>query len=431
MLGQIVSVFDEDGLHRPIGLDWDPSRDQLIVTFEGLVSRTPFVARSDALLARLRETTGSPGGHRVCQRRNRSIYLLQCRPQSFSLDATAAAIPHDISPDKVLFTANRYVSNGRVPDITHLVYVDPERYYELATLDELRAVGRAVGRLNKLLPKRQFILMGPGRWGSRGDIKLGVSVTYSDINNTAALIELAARRGNYVPDLSFGTHFFQDLVESGIRYLPLYPGSDGVVFDESFFRRSTNILGDLAPEYAYLADTVRVIDVPRSSGGLVLRLMMNADLDEAVGYLGPPSPAVEPISGRRRDIEQIPEEHWRWRLRMAERVAAEIDPPRFGVRAVYVIGSTKNASAGPASDIDLLIHVDGDPDRRRALETWLEGWSLCLGEMNYLRTGSRLPGLLDVHLVDDREAADRSGYAAKIGAVTDAARLLPLGRPVS
>ena len=79
--------------------------------------------------------------------------------------------------------------------------------------------------------------MGPGRWGSRGDIKLGVSVTYSDINNTAVLMEIAAKRGNYVPDLSFGTHFFQDLVEAGIRYLPLFPGERGEVFNELFLRR--------------------------------------------------------------------------------------------------------------------------------------------------------------------------------------------------
>ena len=71
-----------------------------------------------------------------------------------------------------------------------------------------------MGALNKLLPKRQFILMGPGRWGSRGDVRLGVSVTYADINNTAVLVEMARQRGNYLPDLSFGTHFFQDLVES-------------------------------------------------------------------------------------------------------------------------------------------------------------------------------------------------------------------------
>ena len=111
----------------------------------------------------------------------------------------------------------------------------------------MRDVGRAVGRLNKLLPKRQFILVGPGRWGSRGDIKLGVPVTYSDINNTAMLIEVARQRGNYLPELSFGTHFFQDLVEASIRYLPLYPDDPTTVFNELFFRRSRNVLQELLP----------------------------------------------------------------------------------------------------------------------------------------------------------------------------------------
>ena len=135
---------------------------------------------------------------------------------------------------------------------------------ELGELDDLRDVGRAVGRLNKMLSKRQFVLMGPGRWGSRGDIKLGVSVTYSDINNTAALIEIARKRGQYVPDLSFGTHFFQDLVEASIRYLPLYPDEPDVIFNEAFLGEARNILADLLPEYARLQHVVRVIDVPKS-----------------------------------------------------------------------------------------------------------------------------------------------------------------------
>ena len=125
------------------------------------------------------------------------------------------------------FEAKRFVSNGRVPDLTHVVYVDPEGYGALPDAASLRRVGQAVGRMNKMLPKRQFILMGPGRWGSRGDLRLGVPVRYSDIHNSAALIEIARKRGGYVPDLSFGTHFFQDLVEASIRYLPALPGRSG------------------------------------------------------------------------------------------------------------------------------------------------------------------------------------------------------------
>ena len=192
----------------------------------------------------------------------------------------------------MLFSARRHVSNGRVGDISHVVYVDPEAYARV-DVERIRELGRAVGRLNRLLPKRQFALMGPGRWGSRGDIKLGVRVTYSDINNTSLLIEVAERRGNYVPDVSFGTHFFQDLVEAGIRYLPLFPGEPDVVFNAQVLHDAPNALVELLPEYAPLASAVRVIDVPHATGGMVLRVLMNADTEQALGMLAPP---LDPIA---------------------------------------------------------------------------------------------------------------------------------------
>ena len=223
----------------------------------------------------------------------------------------------------------------------------------------MRYMGRAVGRLNKLLPKRQFILIGPGRWGSRGDIKLGVPVTYSDINNSAMLIEVARQSGNYLPDLSFGTHFFQDLVEASIRYLPLYPDDSTTVFNEAFFHQSTNVLEQLLPEFAYLADTLRVIDVPKETGGLILRIPMNAELDRAIAYLPPPQKQDNIGESEAETIDRTGEEHWRWRYRMAQRIAAHLEPQQFGVKAFYLIGSTKNSTAGPKSDIDLLLHFVG------------------------------------------------------------------------
>ena len=113
-------------------------------------------------------------------------------------------------------------------------------------------------------------------------------------------------------------------------------------------------------------------------------------------------------------------------MRFAERIAADLDPARFGVKGLYVFGSTKNAVAGPGSDIDLLVHFAGTEEQRGALKLWLEGWSRCLSEVNYLRTGYRSAGLLDVHLVSDEEIEKRSGLASKIGAITDPARPLPL-----
>ena len=151
---------------------------------------------------------------------------------------------------------------------------------------------------------------------------------------------------------------------------------------------------------------------------------MNAELEEAIGMLTRPDeerdlPMTTPveIEGRERS-----ETFWRWRMHMAD---------LFGVVALYIIGSTKNANAGPSSDIDFIVHVRGTEEQRLDLDVWLEGWSLCLGEMNYLRTGYKTGGLLDVHYVTDEDIEKGSSFAAKINAVTDPALELPLAKKTS
>ena len=430
---QIVSVRDESGVHRPAAFGWDPIATPPVVTFEGLLRDTPFLAQMRALLRVLRERLGTAVDIEfACD--GQDFYLLQCRPQSSSAEVAPTPVPHDVPPERVVFATNRYVSNGRVPDLAYIVYVDPDGYLELPTLAELTDVGRAVGRLNKLLPRRQFVLIGPGRWGSRGDIKLGVRVTYSDLNNTAMLMEVAARRGSYVPELSFGTHFFQDLVESEIRYLPIFPGEPHVVFNAAFLRTAPNLLRDLVPEYAHLASALRVIDVRAATGGCILRVFMNAETEEALGMLTDQPGGYVPAQRNLIMAEQAAppsppqEEPWRWRLSMAERVAADTDPERFGVKAMYVFGSTKNGTARPDSDIDLLVHADPSPEQRIALEYWLEGWSACLAEINYLRTGHRREGMLTVRIVTSADVEAQSGYAKKIAAAKDPARPLKIGK---
>ena len=138
---------------------------------------------------------------------------------------------------------------------------------------------------NKALPRRKFLLMGPGRWGSRGDIRLGVPVTYSDICHTTVLVEIARQKGTYLPDVSFGTHFFNDLVESGIQYLPLYPDDPGAIFNEEWLHGSTNVLETVVPECADLADVVRVIDVKQTAPGRALRLVMDGEQQEALCFV--------------------------------------------------------------------------------------------------------------------------------------------------
>ncbi len=424
-LAQLVSIVEGDLIRRPAAGVSRVDPDQVVFTFDGLTRSTGFITQMKALIRLLRDALDVPVDLEFASD-GKDLYLVQCRAQSYAHDAVPVAIPKDLPADQVLFSADRYVSNGRVGDITHVVYVDPDAYAALGSAERMKEVGRAVSRLNEVLPKRQFILMGPGRWGSRGDIRLGVPITYSDINNTAVLVEVARKRGNYVPDLSFGTHFFQDLVESSIRYLPLYPDDEGVVFNEAFFHSSRNLLRDLLPDFADLEEVVRVIDVPAVADGRVLRILMNAEVEQAVGILAPAGPAAETDRGTLGPAAPTGEEHWRWRLLMAQRIALEMDPWRFGVRALYVFGSTKNATAGPGSDIDLILHFAGTPEQEHTLKLWLEGWSLCLAELNFLRTGYRSEGLLDVQYVTDDDVARQTSFASKIGAVTDAARPLAL-----
>lgn len=285
---KMVSVIAQDYLEQPRALRINFEKDDLVVTFEGLFSKTEFLKQIHTILNELQDKFQHPVDIEFAHD-GTDFYLLQCRSQSFLEDSNPAFIPRETSKEQVIFSANRHITNGTVADITHIVYVDPQQYGDLSDYQDLLDVGRAVGKLNKILPKRQFILMGPGRWGSRGDRKLGVKVTYSDINNASMLIEIAHKRGDYMPDPSFGTHFFQDLVEASIRYLPLYPDDSDVDFNDGFLTTSQNNLPKLIPEFAHLSGVIKVIDVFTATDGLVLQVYMNADTEEAIAILAEPT----------------------------------------------------------------------------------------------------------------------------------------------
>ncbi len=404
LVEKVFSVLRAGNLVRVPRLMMDPAHDDLVADMRALLDGTDFVPRIHALLRTLEMYLQSPVDIEFAHD-GKDFYLLQCRPQAMSGDTVPSLIPHDPSPDDVLFTANRFVSNGLVPDITHVVFVAPDAYAALPDVETMRSVGRVVGALNQLLPKRSFILVGPGRWGSRGDIKLGVSVTYADINNTAMLVEVARRKGDYVPDLSFGTHFFQDLVEAGIRYLPLYPDDPGVVFQESFLMAAPNRLAALLPDHAALEGCVRVIDVPAATHGRVLRVYQNADLDHAVAVLEEPGDRRNVAGGRGANTGAgSPMRHARWRRLVAEELARGLDPAASGVGAVYLRGSVAEGKAGPESDIDLVVRFNGSDEQRLRLETWLDGWNRAVVAMNQQNTGVRVERLLDAVIVDSDDA---------------------------
>ena len=283
-LERIISIYADGGLRKPLAGMTHTALDQSVVTFAGLLDDTDFLRQVREMLRLLQEGLGSPVDVEFAHD-GKDLYILQCRPQTSGADDRQVSVPAGIPAARKIFSANRYVTNAQISGTRYVVYVDPIEYGQLHTWNDMVAVGEIVCRLNALLPRRAFILVGPGRWGSRGDITLGVRVTYADISNTQMIVEVARKRGNYVPDLSFGTHFFQDLVEAKIRYLALYPDEDGVVFNEEFFLRSPNSLVSLLPEYGYLEHVVRVIEVAQVAEGCELQVMMDGERDEALAFL--------------------------------------------------------------------------------------------------------------------------------------------------
>ncbi len=418
----VASIFKEDLVTIANPYTSNFSKDEFVVTFEGLFKNTPLLAKMKTVLDVLQENLGHPVDIEFASD-GENVYLLQCRPQSRNLDNAPVALPADIPHSDTIFTARKYVSNGKITGIKTVIFVDPAEYANLSKHEDYIRVSNAVSELNRTLPRRSFILMGPGRWGSRGDIKLGVPVTYSDINNTAMLIEVAAKESRHQPELSFGTHFFQDLVEENIKYLPLYPDDDDVVFKRAFFNNSRNSLPGILPDYADLAHVIKVIQVEEEFYGKNLFVLMNADLEKAMAFLDKPvdeTEAAETPGG----VDLAPEtstDGWQWRYYMAEKIALKLDMEAYNVKGIYLIGSTCTGTAKLCSDIDLLIHLNATPEQQEELDAWLHGWSLALAEMNYLKTGYETDGLLDIHYVTDQDIKDNTSYAIKINSPYDPA----------
>jgi hypothetical protein len=164
------------------------------------------------------------------------------------------------------------------------VYVDPHAYDRIPNPELRIELGQVVSRINQKLAKKSYILMGPGRWGT-SNIQLGVKVTYADIYNTAMLVEVAYfGEGGTRPEISYGTHFFQDLVEANIYPLPLYPDDPTTIYNEAFFTDAPNHLSVLFPEDARFEPYIKLIDIPAAANGRTLTIIMNSEEERAIAY---------------------------------------------------------------------------------------------------------------------------------------------------
>ncbi len=276
-----VSVKDEGSLRAPLSRLQELPSDQLVLTFENLLARTPFVPLVKKVLAAVQAAYGHPVDMEFAWDDGK-LYILQCRSLSTRREIERVAVPLSTPAEDRLFVSRTGLCSALVGRIEYVVYVDPRAYDRLASASEKRRIGWAVGRLNRRLLGKVYALMGPGRWGSN-DLNLGVPVGYADINNTRLLVEIAFARDGYTPEVSYGTHFFQDLVESDIAYLPVLPDAEGSELNERFFLGSPNALADLDRELAPLAGVVHVVHVPAVRSGRLLHVYLDGEAQVGMG----------------------------------------------------------------------------------------------------------------------------------------------------
>ncbi len=265
---------------------------KLVVTFDGLLRKTPFAKRIKSLLTTLEKHYGSPVDTEFTAeivnpseaKPDVRITLLQCRPQSHLNDAMEVSLPAKLDLADVIFSTRRMVPRGAVTGIRWVLFVPPEGYFALTSTADRTRLERAIGNLNAALKEEIFICVGPGRWGTSTP-DLGVGVDYGDVYCTRALVELTGK--GVGPDLepSFGTHFFQDLVESNIYPLNVNLDDHDAVFNRGFFYKTPNHLADFIHADEALLDSLRLIKVDDFSSGCTLSLVMNDETGKAVAFL--------------------------------------------------------------------------------------------------------------------------------------------------
>lgn len=195
------------------------------------------------------------------------INVVQCRPLQTKGAETEVSIPRNTPDEKTFFRTDGNFMGGNISQpLKWVIWVEPSTYTKLP-LNEKHEIARLVGRLNKRIADKidsPTLLLGPGRWGTSTPA-MGVPISFSEISNFSAIGEVAFTSGNLMPELSFGSHFFQDLVEAEIFYLALFPENKNCFLNKKWLEQQPNALEGLVPASSRFKNVVKIFRVPEKN----------------------------------------------------------------------------------------------------------------------------------------------------------------------
>ncbi len=272
--------------------------DRYIITFEALLRDSRFIRLVRNSLLRLEHVYKLPVDVEFTVRMQPGISgpayhltILQCHPLSQRATSAEVAMPTDLPPSEVLFSTHALVPDGKVDNIQTILFVDPKAYANVSA-ETAQRVAQAIGQLNVQLQDSNFVLMGPGHWGSSNP-RHGVPVSYGDIFATRVLIEMDSHALSPAPELAYGTYFLKDLVEADIYLLTLNTADDKSDIAWRFLHEQPNLLTEMLPNSAEIASILRVIDVTHDDPERRLSIWMNGRDNLALGFFRAHQPELE------------------------------------------------------------------------------------------------------------------------------------------
>ncbi|MBR4831233.1 MAG: phosphoenolpyruvate synthase, partial [Butyrivibrio sp.] len=253
---------DTERMFRDRGQD----RDIEFISCQGIVKKEELMKQMKEILGALQKEYDHPVDIEFTINFSEAgdyvINLLQCRPLQVYQDNEELKIPDNIEDKNIVFDCRRSAMGlSRAEKLDLIVYVDPVKYYSMPFQDKDKVAG-AIGKINWQMrgKGKHILLMVPGRIGTSSP-ELGVPTTFSDISEFDAVCEIADSKVGYNPELSYGSHFFQDLVESGIIYNAIFENEKTVKYDIGVINSFHNKLAELVPEDGGQTDAVAVYDV--------------------------------------------------------------------------------------------------------------------------------------------------------------------------
>ena len=238
------------------------------ISCEGLVKNKKLMSQMQTMMQTIQSEYGSPVDieytMNVSESGDYTINLLQCRPLQVFKDTGKIKIPENIPEERVILEsvgATMGLSRSVDPDL--IVHVDPIAYYHLAYMKK-PAVAKLIGQINWKYRDQgnALMLMVPGRIGTSSP-ELGVPVKFSDISEFEVICEIQEQGAGYNPELYYGSHIFQDLVESDILYTAVFSGKKTKIYAPEKMEIFTNIADTFTSDETML-NVVKVFDTKDS-----------------------------------------------------------------------------------------------------------------------------------------------------------------------